>query len=190
MDWLLLYYSGSDFRVDAVCAVFLHLHQGYLRWNSENFYAVNYPVDDTEQSCFYQQADAPYIFFSNLRDISSGKYCLQECPSAGNPLKCSAQHPCPGVVAGYSSKAVINILAGFCEPIDENANSELWENKILVDKISLIGGYKAILYALPIGIFVGLTYLIVFVLLPRIMTYSAFFLAFLALLAGAIILIV
>lgn len=187
---MLLYHSRSIIRFDPLYPLFLHLHQVYLRINSENFYAVNYPVDDTQQSCFYQQTDAPYIFFTNLRDITSGKYCLQECPTAGSPLKCSARHPCPGIVAGYSSKAVVNTLAGFCEPIDENANHKLWENQILVDKLSLIGGYDVILYALPIGICIGLLYLIAFVLLPRMMTYFAFILAFGSLLAAAIIIII
>jgi uncharacterized membrane protein HdeD (DUF308 family) len=59
-----------------------------------------------------------------------------------------------------------------------------------VDKLSLIGGYDVILLAIPIGICVGLLYLIAFVLLPRMMTYFAFILAFGSLLAAAIILIV
>jgi len=77
MDRLHLYDSGSYIRPDPLHPVLLHLHQGYLCTNSENFYAVNYPVDDTQQSCYYQQTDAPYIFFTNVRDITSGKYCLQ-----------------------------------------------------------------------------------------------------------------
>jgi uncharacterized membrane protein HdeD (DUF308 family) len=59
-----------------------------------------------------------------------------------------------------------------------------------VNKLSLIGGYDVILLAIPIGICVGLLYLITFVLLPRMMTYFAFILAFGSLLAAAIILIV
>jgi magnesium-transporting ATPase (P-type) len=112
---------------------------------------VNYPVDDTNNSCYYQQEDAPYIYFLNPNDLTSQKYC---------------------------------------EPPDDSLNNQLWSNHILQDKLSLIGGYAAIMWSLAIGACIGLIYLIAVVLLPRMMTYLAFILAFAALLAGSIILLV
>jgi hypothetical protein len=152
---------------------------------------VNYPVDDTNNSCYYQQEDAPYIYFLNPNDLTSQKYCVKTCPTASmQQLRCSDQHPCKGTVSSYASSGVINNMGGFCEPSDESLNNKLWSNHILQDKLSLIGGYAAIMWSLAIGACIGLIYLIAVVLLPRMMTYLAFILAFAALLAGSIILLV
>jgi hypothetical protein len=56
--------------------------------------------------------------------------------------------------------------------------------------VSLLGGYDAILWSLAIGTCIGLIYLIAVVLLPRMMAYLAFILAFAVLLTGSILLIV
>jgi hypothetical protein len=81
-------------------------------------------------------------------------------------------------------------MGGFCQPTDETANNKLWQNRILADKVSLLGGYDSILLSLAVGTCVGLIYLIAFVLFPRMLTYFAFILAFASLLTAAIILIV
>jgi hypothetical protein len=94
------------------------------------------------------------------------------------------------VVSTYATREVINTLGGFCEPTDSAANEKFWGNHILAEKMSLLGGYDSILIALVIGVCVGLIYLIAVVLLPRMMTYFAFILAFASLLTAAIILMV
>lgn len=81
-------------------------------------------------------------------------------------------------------------MGGFCQPTDEAANNRLWNNHILSDKVSLLGGYAAILWSLLIGLCIGVIYLIAVVLLPRMITYLAFIMGFACLLTAAIILIV
>ena len=54
----------------------------------------------------------------------------------------------------------------------------------------MVGGYSTILLTLLIALGVGIIYLVVFILLPRIMTYSVFILSFITLLITGIVLIV
>ena len=191
MDRLPLHHHRRHFRTDPLRHLLLHLFEMYPRLHSENFYAVNYPVDDTNNSCYYQQEDAPYIYFLNPNDVTSQKYCVKTCPTLSmQQLSCSDQHPCQGKVSSYPSTAVINNMGGFCQPTEESLNNKLWNNQILQDKVSLLGGYTAIMWSLAIGACIGLIYLIAVILLPRLMTYFAFILAFASLLTGSIILIV
>jgi MFS family permease len=81
-------------------------------------------------------------------------------------------------------------MGGFCQPVDSSANNKLWQNHILSEKVSLLGGYSAIMWALAIGTCIGVIYLIAVVLLPRMMTYVAFILAFACLLTAGILLLV
>lgn len=81
-------------------------------------------------------------------------------------------------------------MGGFCQPVDSAANDRMWSNHILQDKLSLLGGYDAIMWSLAIGTCIGLIYLLATVLVPRVMTYLAFLLAFACLLAAGIILVV
>ena len=53
-----------------------------------------------------------------------------------------------------------------------------------------MGGYSTILLTLLIALGVGIIYLAAFILLPKIMTYAVFILAFVTLLIAGIILIV
>lgn len=157
--------------------------------NLDNYYETNYPVDDTGNSCYYRQTDAPFIFFQNINDLSSQRYCVKSCPSAGTSLQCSNKYPCPNAASSYNTVQVINALGGICEPVDDALKHRFWDNRILSEKMSLLGGYDSIIMAMIIGVCIGLIYLIAMVLLPRIMTYMAFILAFASLLTAAIILI-
>ena len=161
----------------------------YTCSHSANYLQSNFPADDTGATCQLDQTDAPYIYFQNINDLSSQKHCLKQCPTAGAPLRCSDSYPCPGLMSSYDSVEVINALGGFCDPRDEDAKQKLWENHILADKASLLGGYDSILISLAIGVCVGIIYLIAMVSLPRMMTYTVFILAFASLLTAAIILI-
>ena len=80
----------------------------------ENYIAVNYPVDDTGKQCYLKQTDAPFIYFMNINDVSSGKYCVAECPRNGRPLICSVHNTCNGIISTYDSTPVLNTLGGFC----------------------------------------------------------------------------
>lgn len=86
----------------------------YHNYKSENYYAVNYPVDDTGKQCFYKQTDAPFIYFSNINDLSANKYCVSECPGNGRPLLCSTNNQCNGKISTYDSQPVLNSLGGLC----------------------------------------------------------------------------
>ena len=189
MDRLHLHYPSSHIRADFIHQLFRHLQKMYTCSHSANYLQSNFPADDTGATCQLDQTDAPYIYFQNINDLSSQKHCLKQCPTAGAPLRCSDSYPCPGLMSSYDSVEVINRLGGFCEPRDEAAKQKLWENHILADKASLLGGYDSILISLAIGVCVGIIYLIAMVSLPRMMTYTVFILAFASLLTAAIILI-
>lgn len=95
---------------------------------------TNYPVDDTGASCYYNQTDAPFIYFQNLNDLTTGKHCLSVCPNQGDGLQCSTSHPCPGLVSSYNSSQVINELGGFCLPTDSDLQNKFWRNPIIASK--------------------------------------------------------
>lgn len=85
---------------------------------------------------------------------------------------------------------MVNRLGGFCEPTDEQLKEKFWENEEFREKFDLVGAYDAIEWSLLIALCVGILYLLVVVLLPRVMTWAVFILASLLVLIGAIILLV
>jgi hypothetical protein len=51
--------------------------------NLENYYETNFPIDDVGSTCAYDQPSQPYIYFANPNDLSSGRYCVSNCPAVG-----------------------------------------------------------------------------------------------------------
>lgn len=190
MDGLPVHHPRGGVRADALHPLLLHVHQEYPPLHADNYYVVNYPVDDTGTSCFLDQTDAPFIFFQNINDLSSNKHCLAVCPNAGDGLQCSAKHPCAGAVSSYATDEVINELGGFCMPRDAALRDKFWANPIIANKEYLISGYSTILLALLVGLCVGIIYLVLFMLVPKMMTFGAFLLSFLSLVTVGILLIV
>jgi hypothetical protein len=88
----------------------------YLEFELENYFAVNYPVDNTGKQCYYKQPDAPFIYFANINDLTTDKYCVSECPGNGQSLMCSLHNNCNGIISTYDSTPTLNSLGGFCEP--------------------------------------------------------------------------
>jgi hypothetical protein len=146
-------------------------------------------VDDTGTSCYYDQQDAPYIYFENINDLSANKYCVAVCPNGGNSLQCSASHPCPGISSSYDTQQTLNELGGFCLPTDSILQDKFWSNPLIANKEYLIKGYTAIQLALLLGLCVGILYLVIVILIPKIMTNLAFVLAFTSLITIGILMI-
>ena len=114
MHRLHLHHSSSYIRTHPLHHFLLRIHPMYTSINPENYYSVNYPVDDTGKQCFYKQTDAPFIYFANINDLSSNRYCVSECPHNGRPLACSLNNQCSSIISTYDSQPVLNSLGGLC----------------------------------------------------------------------------
>jgi hypothetical protein len=93
-------------------------------------------------------------------------------------------------VSGYDTRQTMNELGGFCLPIESALEDKFWSNPLIANKEYLIKGYTAIGFALLIGLCVGILYLVAVVLAPKVITNLVFVLAFLALGAVGVLMIV
>lgn len=67
---------------------------------------------------------------------------------------------------------------------------QFWQNNELYQKMSRVHGWEVSVIALGIGACVGLLYMVIFIIIPKIMTYLAFVLGAITLLVAGILLLV
>jgi hypothetical protein len=115
---------------------------------------------------------------------------VANCPTTGQPLQCSNSSNCTGLTSSYDTQGIINGLGGLCEPTSPSVQASFYADSQINAKMSSINMYYISLISLAISALVGLIYMIVFILLPRALTYAVFVLAGLTLLAAGILLIV
>jgi hypothetical protein len=115
---------------------------------------------------------------------------VSACPKSGQQIRCSASDSCAGVTSLYDTAEIVHRLGGYCAPVDPTLNAAFWSNPTFTAKMSGMHAYEIMLIGLAIGACVGLIYMIVFVLLPKITTYLAFVFCSLTLLAAGIVVIV
>lgn len=80
----MLYNYQFNICNNTIC-VKLHIFSSmYIHKNNlENYYETNFPIDDVGSTCAYDQPSQPYIYFANPNDLSSGRYCVSNCPAVG-----------------------------------------------------------------------------------------------------------
>jgi hypothetical protein len=71
----------------------------------------------------------------------------------------------------------VNRLGAFCLPTDEGLVDKIWNSPQLAEKHGLISSYDVILLSLLFGLLVGMVYLVLVMIVPKLMTYAVFFLA-------------
>lgn len=81
-------------------------------------------------------------------------------------------------------------MGGICDPIDESIRDTFWKNAQLNNKLSRVHGWEVSLIALVIGACVGLLYMVIFIIIPKVMTSAVFVLSALTLLVAGILLII
>ena len=64
----------------------------YAIHNAENFLEGNKPVEESGKVCGQELKSTPYLYFSNLNDMGTGRFCVRECPGYGEPIQCAMEH--------------------------------------------------------------------------------------------------
>lgn len=190
MDRLLLHHHRSYILPYHVHHCLRFLEQKYTLPHLDHYLEVNYPTETSGKLCYYDLPNHPYAFFVDPHNPSNQRYCVSQCPSAGQQLQCANSTACAGITSSYSTSGVINRLGGLCEPTNPSLQSSFWSNPAFHSKLSSIHMWEVTLIALLISFCVGLVYMIVFIFIPKPMTYAAFILSAAVLLTAGILLLV
>lgn len=161
--------------------------------NKDNYYKTNFPTDSDGKPCAYGDNSAyPYIFFPDINNIKN-RVCVAICPLTTNaPLACkpnSVITSCSNVNT-YPSSPQFQRLGGYCGPNSEATRDKLVQNLNLQDKWKFLNTYDIIKYSLLIALALGLIWMILVQILPKIMAIAAIFLGSLTLLALGLIFII
>jgi hypothetical protein len=114
MDRLLLHHHRSYLLPDHVHHSLRLLEQKYPPAHSDHYLQVNYPTETSGKLCYYDLPNYPYVFFVDPHNPSNQRYCVSQCPSAGQQLQCANATACAGLTSNYSTAGVINRLGGLC----------------------------------------------------------------------------
>ena len=89
----------------------------------------------------------------------------------------------------YQTSSQFQRLGGFCAPTDEAARSKLIKNAGLQDKWSFLGTYDVMRISILLSVGVGIFWMVLVQLLPKIMAPTAIFLGSILLLGAGVLLI-
>lgn len=127
----MLHHCRCYSSIDSFYSLLRTFQKRYNQNYSANYYEVNYPSDSNGHTCFYDHQDAPYIYFSNPNDVTTGRYCVSTCPGYGEALQCSAadkDYCSKFAKSEYGTYNTVNRLGAFCMPKDQSVADHLWNS--------------------------------------------------------------